>query len=111
MTCLTAYEAATTGEGPLDLRALEATSKSLPIKALRPWERREGEERRWVLRAVGNMVQTRISEHCYPKLSHYPDSRFALSYGFKNLLGAIWPLMTPSGASSATAFRDHLRAG
>jgi hypothetical protein len=90
MTCLRAYEAATAGEGPLDLEALEASSRSLPVKALRPWERREGEERRWVLRVVGGMIQTRISEHCYPKLSRYSDGHFALSYGFKNLLGAVW---------------------
>ncbi len=89
-TCLRAYEIATGGEGPLDLEALNAFSGPLPMKALRPWERRVGEERRWVLRVVGRMTQTRISEHCYPKLSHYSDGRFALSYGFKNLLGAIW---------------------
>lgn len=89
-TCLRAYEVATAGSGPLDLKALEASSRSLPRQVLRPWERRDGEERSWVLRVVGRMVQTRINEHCYPKLSHYPDGRFAMSYGFKNLLGAIW---------------------
>ena len=89
-TCLRGYEAATDGHGPLNLEALTTSSGPLPLKALRPSERRAGEDRRWVLRAVGNMVQTRISEHCYPKLSHYPDGRFALSYGFKNLLGAVW---------------------
>jgi hypothetical protein len=89
-TCLRAYEVATDGHGSLDLEALMASSGPLPIKALRPWERRAGEERRWVLQVVGRMIQTRISEHCYPKLSHYPDGHFALSYGFKNLLGAVW---------------------
>jgi hypothetical protein len=89
-TCLRDYEAANNGDGPLDLEALSASSGPLPMKVLRPWERRAGEERRWVLRVVGRMVQTRISEHCYPKLSHYPGGRFALSYGFKNLLGAVW---------------------
>jgi hypothetical protein len=90
MACLRAYEIVTNEEEPLDLETLEAYLKLLPMKALRPWERRAGEERRWSLRAVGNVVQARLTEHCYPKLSHYPDGRFALSYGFKNLFGAIW---------------------
>jgi hypothetical protein len=91
--CLRTYEEVTAGERPLDLEALDAALEPWPspaLKVLRPWERRAGEERRWVLRVVGRMIQARISEHCYPKLSHYPDGRFALSYGFKNLFGAIW---------------------
>jgi hypothetical protein len=91
--CLRTYEEVTADEGPLDLEALDAALEPWPLpdlRILRPWERRSGEERRWVLQGVGRMVQARISEHCYPKLSHYPDGRFALSYGFKNLLGAIW---------------------
>ncbi|MEJ7872183.1 MAG: hypothetical protein WKF67_07970 [Rubrobacteraceae bacterium] len=90
MTCLRAFEAATAGEGPLDLDALDAVSGPLPIRARRPWERRAGEERRWVLKVVGRMVQMRVNEHCYLKLSHYSDGRFVLNPGFKNLLGAVW---------------------
>jgi hypothetical protein len=90
MACLRAYEIVTNEEESLDPETLGAYLNLLSMKALRPWERRAGEERRWSLRGVGNVVQARLTEHCYPKLSHYPDGRFALSYGFKNLLGAIW---------------------
>jgi hypothetical protein len=109
MTCLRAYEAATTGEGPLDLEALDAISKPLPIKARRPWERRAGEERRWVLLVVGRMVQIRANEHCYFKLSHYPDGRFVLNPGFKNLFGAAWLQMAWLLESGDRAKRCKLR--
>lgn len=90
MACLRAYEIATNEEGVLDLEALEMYLKLLPAKSLRRRKRRASEEQRWSLRVIGDVVQARLTEHCYPKLSHYPDGRFALSYGFKNLLGAIW---------------------
>jgi hypothetical protein len=93
--CLRAYEEATAGEGPLDLEAFGERVGPIPKnysmqKARRPWDLRPGEERRWLLRFVGRITQTRLAEHCYPMLSHYPDGRFALAYGFKNLLGACW---------------------
>jgi hypothetical protein len=90
MACLRAYEIVTKKEESLDLDALEGYLELLPAKALRPWERRAGEERRWWLDGIGHVVQDRLIAHCYPKLNHYRDGRFALSYGFKNLLGAIW---------------------
>ena len=41
------------------------------------------------------MVHQRLNDHCYPRFSTYTHEglatgRFALSWGFKNLLGAIW---------------------
>jgi hypothetical protein len=41
------------------------------------------------------MVQARLNEHCYPQFTTYTAGglaagKFALSWGFKNLLGAIW---------------------
>jgi hypothetical protein len=109
MTCLRAYEAVTGGEGPLDLEALDTISKPLPIKARRPWERRVGEERRWVLQVVGRMAQIRVNEHCYFKLSHYLDGRFVLNPGFKNLLGAAWLQMAWLLESGDRAKRCKLR--
>jgi hypothetical protein len=110
MRCLRAYEAATAeDEGPLDLDRLDAILKPLPIKARRPWERRSGEERRWVLRVVGTMVQIRVNEHCYLKLSHYPNGRFVLNPGFKNLLGAAWLQMAWLLESGDRARRCKLR--
>ncbi len=93
--CLRAYEEATAWEGPLDLEAFDERVGPIPKnysmrKALRRWELRPGEERRWLLRFAGRITQTRLVEHCYPMLSHYPDGRFALAYGFENLLGACW---------------------
>jgi hypothetical protein len=44
---------------------------------------------------LGRMTQMRLHEHCYPQFNIYtrglyPTGRFALSWGFHNLLGAIW---------------------
>jgi len=41
------------------------------------------------------MVQAHLNEHCYPQFTTYArgglaNGRFALSWNFKNLLGAIW---------------------
>ncbi len=111
--CLRAYEEATAGEGPLDLEAFDKRVGPIPKnysmrKALRHWELRPGEERRWLLRFAGRITQARLSEHCYPMLSHYPDGRFALSYGFKSLLGACWLQMAWLLASGDSATRCKL---
>jgi hypothetical protein len=93
-TCLRAYEVITADE-EVDLEYLSSVTSQLPLKALRPWERRAGEERSWIFRALATMVQMRLNEHCYPQFSIYTHGglatgRFALSWGFKGLLGAIW---------------------
>jgi len=93
-TCLRTYEAVT-AEEDVDLDKLSSAAGPLPLKALRQWERREGEERSWLFRVLGRMVQMRLNEHCYPRFSTYTreglaTGQFGLSWGFKNLLGAIW---------------------
>jgi len=92
--CLRIYEAVT-AEEDVDLAKLSAAAGPLPLEVLRQWDRREGEERSWLFGVLGRMVQTRLNEHCYPQFTTYArgglaDGRFALSWGFKNLLGAIW---------------------
>jgi len=93
-TCLRIYEAVTADED-VDLDKLLAATGPLPLKILCPWDRRVGEERSWLFRILGRMVQTRLSEHCYPQFTTYTNGglavgKFALSRGFKNLLGEIW---------------------
>jgi hypothetical protein len=92
--CLRIYEAVTADED-VDLDKLSSAAGPLPLDVLRQWDRREGEERSWLFRILGRMVQTRLNEHCYPQFNTYTVGRlavgkFALSWGFKNLLGAIW---------------------
>jgi hypothetical protein len=93
-TCLRAYEALK-GRDDLDLAELSARTDPLPKEALRPWERKPGHERAWIFGVLGRMVQMRLSEHCYPQFNTYtrgghPTGRYALTYGFRGLLGAIW---------------------
>ena len=92
-TCLRAYEALR-GREDLDLAELSARTDPLPTKALRPWERKPGYERAWLFGVLGRMVQMRLSEHCYPQFNTYtrgghPRGRYALTYGFHGLIGAI----------------------
>jgi hypothetical protein len=92
--CLRIYEALTSEEGA-DIEHLSSLTEFLPIGARRPWERREGEERSWLLRAIGSMVSIRLGQLCFQQMTTYTrgglaTGRFALSSGFKNLLGAIW---------------------
>jgi len=93
-TCLRIYEAIT-AQKDVDLDELSGVAGPLPLEALREWDRREGEERAWLFRVLGRMVQIRLSENCYPQLNTYfrggfATGKFALSWGFKNLIGAIW---------------------
>jgi hypothetical protein len=92
--CLRIYEAVTADED-VDLDKLSSDSGPLPLEDLRQWDLREGEERSWLFHVLGRMVQTRLNEHCYPRFTTYTRGglaagKFALSWGFKNLLGAIW---------------------
>ena len=95
-TCLRIYEALHRDE--LDLEKLSSEVGPLPgkaKKAMRPEERKHGHERAWLFGMLGRMVQMQLREHCYPQFNiytrgTYPTGRFALSWGFHNLLGAIW---------------------
>jgi hypothetical protein len=58
-------------------------------------ERHIGRERSWLFLVLGKLIQLRLEEHCYPKFSVYTHNRlatgrFALSWGFRGLIGAIW---------------------
>jgi hypothetical protein len=96
-TCLRLYEAAKR-EGPVNLEELSASLGPLPPifrEVLQAWKRHKTVERPWLYGVVGRTVQTRIREHCYPKLSIFtrsgnPSGRFGLGYGFYSLLGAVW---------------------
>ena len=93
-TCLRAYEAITADE-EVDLEYLLSATSPLPRRVRRPWERRAGEERSWIFGTLGRMVQMRLNEHCHPQFTIYTHGglatgRFALSWGFQGLLGAIW---------------------
>src|SRR5215204_3953066 len=98
--CLRMYEASKR-EGPVNLDELSMSLGPLPAAfgdVLQPWKRHKTVERPWLYGVIGAMVQTRLREHCFPKLvtftrSGNPSGRFGLGYGFKNLLGAIWLLM------------------
>lgn len=99
-TCLRIYEAlaADTETETLEelIEELWSSTGPLPTKALSPSpERHAGNERTYLLRVLGKMVNRRLQDHCYPKLSAYtregiPIGRFALSWGFKSLIGAVW---------------------
>ncbi len=93
-TCLRTYGALQSDED-LDLEKLSSEVGPLQSEAIRPEERKQGHERAWLFGVLGRMTQMRLHEHCYPQFNIYtrglyPTGRFALSWGFHNLLGAIW---------------------
>jgi hypothetical protein len=96
-TCLRTYEALNREED-WDLEELSSEVGPLPVEMaeiIKPWERRRGHERAWLFGVLGRMTQARLLEHCYPQFNiytrgGYPVGRFALSWGFNSLLGAIW---------------------
>jgi hypothetical protein len=93
-TCLRIYEALRTDED-LDLEKLSSEVSPLPADVMRPWEREQGHERAWLFGVLGRMIQMRWHEHCYPQFNIYtrgrhPTGRFVRSWGFYNLIGAIW---------------------
>ena len=96
--CLRVYEALNRDE-ELDLEKLSSEIGSLPpnelVREMRSWEREPGHERAWLFGVLGRVTQARLHEHCYPQFNiytrgGYPSGRFVLSWGFHNLLGAIW---------------------
>jgi hypothetical protein len=93
-TCLRTYGALREDED-LNLEKLASKLGPLPTDAIRPHERKQGHERAWLFGVLGRMIQTRLHEHCYPQYNiytrgGYPTGRYALSWGFHSLLGAIW---------------------
>lgn len=98
--CLRMYEAANR-KGPVNLDELSMSLGPLPPafgEVLQRWKRHKTVERPWLYGVIGDLVQMRLRDHCYPKLVIFtrggnPSGRFGLSYGFNNLLGAIWFLM------------------
>jgi hypothetical protein len=99
--CLRMYEALGR-DGELDLKELSSEIGPLPTNELvglmRSWELETGYERAWLFGVLGRVTQARLQEHCYPRFNIYtrgghrghPTGRFVLSWGFHNLLGAIW---------------------
>jgi len=96
--CLRVYEALNRDE-ELDLEKLAAEighlSETKLVREMRSWEREPGHERAWLFDVLGRVTQARLLEHCYPQFNiytrdRYPSGRFVLSWGFHNLLGAIW---------------------
>jgi hypothetical protein len=93
-TCLRTYGALRSNED-LDLEKLSSEVGPLPKGAIKPEERKRSHERAWLFGVLGRMIQMRLHEHCYPQFNIYtrgghPTGRFALSWGFHSLLGAIW---------------------
>jgi hypothetical protein len=94
--CLRTYGALRSNED-LDLEKLSSEVGPLPKakEAIRPEDRRHGHERAWLFGVLGRLTQMRLNEHCYPQFNiytrgGYPTGRYALSWGFHSLLGAIW---------------------
>jgi hypothetical protein len=96
--CLRVYEALNRDE-ELDLEKLSSEIGPLPtnrlVAVMRSWEREPGHERAWLFGVLGRVTQAHLHEHCYPQFNTYtrggyPTGRFVLSWGFHNLLGAIW---------------------
>jgi hypothetical protein len=96
--CLRIYEALGR-DGELDLKELSSEIGPLPtnelVRLMRSWELETGHERAWLFGVLGRVTQARLQEHCYPQFNSYrrggyPTGRFVLSWGFHNLLGAIW---------------------
>jgi len=95
--CLRIYEAITADED-VNFDKLSPLAMLLPRKAFVPFgpmERHIGRERSWLFLVLGRLVQMRLEEYCYPMFSVYTNNRlatgrFALSWGFRGLIGAIW---------------------
>lgn len=96
--CLRIYEAVTADEDLALEELLVSYAILLPRKAFLPFgpiERRAGEERSWLIRVLGRLVQMRLEEYCYPMFGAQTrggvaTGRFALAWGFRGLIGALW---------------------
>jgi hypothetical protein len=96
--CLRVYEALNRDE-ELDLEKLSSEIGPLPrnglAKLMKSWEREPGHERAWLFNVLSRVTRAHLQEHCFPEFitytrGGYPTGRFVLSWGFRNLLGAIW---------------------
>ena len=52
-------------------------------------------ERSWLFHVIGEVIQRRLDEYCYPQLGLHAyggvaTSRFSLTWGFRGLIGALW---------------------
>ncbi len=90
--------------GSVNLDVLSLSVGSLPpifYEVLEPWKRYRTVERPWLYDVIGRLVQRRILDHCYPKLTVFtrsgnPSGRYGLGHGFTSLLGAAWLQMARS---------------
>lgn len=95
--CLRIYEAITADQD-VDVGGLTPVTNLLPRKVFEPFgplEEHVGKERPWLFDVLGHLVRTRLDEYCYPRFTTYTHNnlatgRFALSWGFKGLIGAVW---------------------
>lgn len=95
--CLRTYEAIT-ADSEVELDSLLSTAGYLPRKAFLPFgpvEQHIGKERSWLFRVIGRTVQLRLEERCYPLFgartrNDEATGKFALTWGFRGLVGAIW---------------------
>jgi len=95
--CLRTYEAITS-DRELEPENLLSVAALLPRKAFVPFGPMEdhlGKERPWLFRVLGRLVQIRLDQYCYPRFSAFTRNgvatgKFALTWGFKGLIGAIW---------------------
>lgn len=95
--CLRTYETIT-ADSEVELDSLLSIASHLPRKAFLPFgpmEQHIGKERSWLLRVIGRTVQLRLEEHCYPLFgartrNGEATGKFALTWGFRGLVGAIW---------------------
>ena len=93
--CLRVYEAAIAEQEPNLGALLSDVGSSFPPLTWRHWTRRQGRERSWLFGVLGSAVQTNLHQFCYPQFNIFvrdgdPTGRFALSWGYKGLIGAIW---------------------
>lgn len=95
--CLRTYEAVT-ADTEIERDQLLAAARLLPSKAFLPYgpmEQHIGRERSWLFRVLGRLVQIRLEQYCYPLFGAHTHNgeatgKFALTWGFKGLIGAIW---------------------
>jgi hypothetical protein len=95
--CLRTYEAMTVDE-EVGRDHLLAVANFLPSEAFKPFgpmERHVGKERSWLFRVIGGLIQRRLKEYCYPLFgartrNGEATGEFALSWGFRGLVGAVW---------------------
>jgi len=94
--CLRAYETLTSEER-VGSEKLCALARDWPVETHYDFELEElaDQPRSLLFSVLGRTVQMRLLENCYPWMkshtrSGFATGRFNLTWGFRNLLGAIW---------------------